>query len=116
MMLPTTIRYVLLLYSSSRDRLTKSYSQVSSILEIALRPTTHVSLIDSESSRDQLTYRSTVAIRANGKPLSLSFTPKGCCSASCCCQVLFGSHDKPPTHDPNDCAKVSGNTLLKALV
>ena len=92
------------------------HSQVSSILEIALRPTTHVSLIGAESSHNLLTYRSTVAIRANGKPLSLSFTSKRCCSASCSCQVLFGSHDKPPTHNPNDCAKVSCNTLLKALI
>jgi hypothetical protein len=92
------------------------YFQISLILEIALRPTTHVSIIGAGSSHDRLTHGSTVAIRANSRPLSLSFTSKGCCSTSCRCQILFGSHDKPPTHDPNDCAKVSGNTLLKALI
>ena len=118
-MLSTTIRYAPLHYFFNRNRLTRTCFH---ILKGFFNPWNCVEAYNSckshgaESSCDQLTYRSSVAIRANGRPLSLSFTSKGCCSASWCCQILFGSHDKPPTHDPNDRAKVSCNTLLMALI
>ena len=83
--LSTTIRYTSLRYSSNRDRLTKSWSH---ILIGLFSPRSCVEAYNSckshgaESSRDWLTYRSSVAIRPNGRPLSLSFASKGCCSAS----------------------------------
>jgi len=80
--------------------------KVSSLLRLALRPTTHVSIQRRGGGGMSFLITIQVAIFANGCAIFVWFAAQGRRNFSRSGTILFGSNDKPSTYDPCDCAKV----------